>query len=73
MGKAVAYASPDGWSRRLLRGIEWLADLGGGGTVELERRASAQGMLAHLGFPEDWAAQMDYAGGGRVVFATRRR
>ncbi len=45
----------------------------GGGTVELERRASAQGMLAHLGFPEDWAAQMDYAGGGRVVFATRRR
>ena len=27
------------------------------------------GVIRHLGFPEDWEAQMDCAGGGRIAFA----
>lgn len=27
------------------------------------------GVIGLLGFPEDWEAQMDYAGGGQIVFA----
>lgn len=35
-------------------------------------RQRLPGMLPHLGFPNDWKAQMDYAGGGQIVFAVKR-